>query len=109
MKNTSPLASYFLIASSLVIAAYLWISTLNYGFPDGYVTEFERAELVLFRTLSLISVFVAGLSTWIALREWNEKTAYLIRYSYFLYLLILAGGYFINHWLRAGLDSGGGG
>lgn len=95
----------FALASS--VFAYEEIRLL--GFPDGFLTELERAERILAYVFILISF---PTSFWFIFLSWRASQQRIITklcLTILLYTVLVIILFVINFYLRQHLSSGGGG
>lgn len=96
-----------LLAGVSVLAAALGYFELRLiGFPDGYVSQWDRARKVLLTGLIVTSVFVSASALFLGSRSSpaagrNVKIAMLI-YGVFLTAVLIADGYLSSQSGRGG-------
>jgi hypothetical protein len=102
--------SFFLGFISLTLPAFIYKFYIGWmGFPDGYITECERAEKILYRIFILpeiaFGLFFIYLG-WTASKQriTRKLTASLALFILYLIVIIIVDGY-----LRLHLDNGRGG
>lgn len=94
---------------TLVWSAFAYLELQSFGFPDGHLTELDRAEAILGRVLISISVpvglwfiFLGSIAT---RRRISKKLSLtIICYAIFVLLLLVTDLYLRHH-----LDDGVGG
>jgi hypothetical protein len=101
--------AYFLgsIAFAFSLVACLHLQFL--GFPDGSLTELERAEKILFNVFICISISFGVYSFylgWIAAARGIGKRLCVTALLYTVFVVVAV---FINYYFRLHLDSGAGG
>ena len=99
------LMACFALASSVFV--YLEVRLM--GFPDGFLTELDKAEKILAYVFILINFptsFWFGFLSWIALQQ-KVRTKLCI--TIFLYGVLVVLLFVIDSYLRKHLESGRGG
>lgn len=85
----------------LAIAFFVFQVARSFGFPDGAITEIERAERPLLYVFGALSVVCAGLLVLLPMRA--------RRWVWAAYIVVAAIAFFIDRHFVATLAGGGGG
>jgi hypothetical protein len=82
--------SYVLAGVVLAIAAYdyLWLKDL--GFPDGAITELDRARIPLYNIFVTLSVFCGAYLIYLGAKASEQQRRMRLLTVALLYLLIIA-------------------
>ena len=101
--------AYVLAVIVLAIAAYdyLWLKDL--GFPDGAITELDRARIPLYKVFITLSVFCGAYLIYLGAKGVDQQRRMRLLAVTFLYLLIVAVTITIDWRFSTYLPGGGGG
>jgi hypothetical protein len=93
---------------TLIASALVYLELIRMGFPDGFLTEFERAERILYRLFLVVSI-PTGL--WFLVLGWIEtpKTAKLLTATGASYLVVVVSLLLLGVYLSGRLMGGAGG
>lgn len=112
--KTYCILSFILGLIALAIAFFIYTDLQYMGFPDGYLTEFDHAEMKLLPTVMWASI-AFGLFffylAWIALKKRSNKKPYLIAFYIItlLYIFLIITIYILDRNYYSYLDHGQGG
>jgi hypothetical protein len=101
--------AYFMAGVSLILSAFAYQEWQFLGFPDGFLTEVNRAEKVLFGLFVGVSVLM---SLWFVSLGWLASKRNVSRQLYttlIFYSLIVVVVFGTDVYLRQRLGGGGGG
>jgi hypothetical protein len=100
---------YFLCVVALALTYYLTIEIQYTGFPDGGITDLDRARLPLYKVYLCLNIIFASASAYFGYATPSDKIkrrAIAITVAFLLYAgLIIA----IDYYLSLHLDDGAGG
>ena len=99
----------FLGFLSVIMAFFMKVQADRFGFPDGHLSELERAQLPLNYVFSTLSGVFALVLFYLAWKPPNLKPGILTRAATALYLLLILTFIAINYWLGMTLNHGQGG
>jgi hypothetical protein len=101
---------------AFLIGCFIWaISAFGYlhlralGFPDGFLTEFDRAQKILLNGLVWISIPVGFWFIFLGTISFQQPITRKLRLTLLLYAMFVLLLVSINFYLRQHLDHGGGG
>ena len=100
---------YFLSAIALLSAVLVFMCTISMGFPDGHLTEFERAAKPLLLGYSIVALLFGLLFCGLARFFSKTQSRAVFRYSFVIFIFLLIGIGTFYFYLKANLDHGGGG
>lgn len=102
-------AAYFLSIIALLSAILIYMSTISMGFPDGHLTEFERAMKPLFMGYSIAALLFGIL--FFGLARFSSKTfsttTFYVSIVLFVFLVLVSIVLYV--YFNANLDHGAGG
>ena len=104
------LLSYFFGYIVLLVPAFVYVLHLHFlGFPDGHLTELERAEIILYK-ISIGPMIILGIYFcylgFIANKQSIKKKLMI---SIFIYIILISVIIIIDFYLRLHFDHGIGG
>ena len=98
-----------LVGVTLIIAAVCHLVMKSMGFPDGHLTELDRARRVLYSVVMLVSIIVAAAFFYFSV---IFQRCHSLRFPVILftcYAVLLATSFLTNHVFTGVLDHGKGG
>jgi hypothetical protein len=102
-KDFVYLSSLFILA----IAAYIYSKYIYMlGFPDGHLTELNRAEKILFSTFIYVSIFLSLVLFYIGSIDPLFGIDRKIWLTLFSYLFLVFSTFLIDYYLQLHLDRG---
>ena len=93
----------------LAIAAYDYVWLQELGFPDGHVTELDRARIPLYIVFIGLSILSGLCSLYLASIASTERRRIRLLAIICLYLVVSLATLLIDWHLRSYLDAGTGG
>lgn len=109
MSKTNKILAYVFAILSLVAAALLYLETSMKGFPDGHLTELDRAERPLFNVLCFLLTISGLFLIYIAwFSKGQNRNVIFYKVTIFLILSVIVG-YGLDMYLTSTLENGGGG
>lgn len=96
----------FLGFLSVIIAFYLKVQADGFGFPDGQLTDLERAKLPINYVFSIISGLFGLILFFLAWRPLKIKQAIVSQAATAVYILIILIFFAVNYWLGITYDNG---
>lgn len=99
----------FLGFLSVIMALYLKIQADGFGFPDGQLTELERAQVPLNYVFSILTGLFGLVLFYITWRPLKLKEAIVIKAATAIYMIIILAFIAMNYWYGMTLDHGRGG
>jgi len=109
MKVRNKTAAYFLSVIALLSAILTYMNTVSMGFPDGHLTEFERAAKPLFIGYSILALLF-GIAFYLLARFSSKKYSSLAFYfCVVLFMLLVSALIVLYFYFSSNLNHGGGG
>lgn len=99
----------FLGFLSVIVAFFMKVQADGFGFPDGHLSELERAQLPLNYVFSTLSGIFGLILFYLAWKPPSIKPAIVNKAATALYLALIMAFIGINYWLGLRLDHGQGG
>ena len=109
MTTKNKILAYILVVILFPVSAMLYLNADSKGFPDGHLTELDRAEQPVFYISSICSLLTGLFLLYLARFKKAvsaNKTFYRTLILLFLVVLIIGG---IDWYLSETLDNGVGG
>ena len=101
--------AYFLTVTALLSAILTYMSTVSMGFPDGHLTEFERAVKPLFIRYSVFAILFGILFYMVARFSVKTLSRFVFYFSLVFFILAIIGVIFLYVYAHSNLNHGGGG
>lgn len=101
--------AYGLAIFSLLTAGFFFIEGSNQGFPDGYKSDFSRANEKLYLGYGMISLIFSGVFAFLGRTLTQNHTKKKLLWTFLLFVLFILLIITVNDLLYANLDHGQGG
>ncbi len=102
--------SYFFGFISFAVPVFVYLAYVQYlGFPDGYVTDLERAGRILYNFFLCISSALGIIFFYLGLSAAKQKTGRPLQISVIIYVALFAVIILVYFILCSFLDNGRGG
>lgn len=102
-------AAYFLSVFALLSAILAFMSTISMGFPDGHLTEFERATKPLLIWYSIVALLFGILFYGLARFSSKTYSSVVFYFSLGIFVVLVIGLSALYFYLGSNLDHGRGG
>lgn len=94
----------------ICLPVFIYITHIKYlGFPDGHLTELDRAEKLLFNIFVIVSILFLLFSFYFGIIRMKIKSLFSFLRLFFFYICLLVIFYGIIFYLSTFLKNGAGG
>ena len=108
--NFSRLLSFGFATLALLLPVAIYVMYIQYlGFPDGHLTELERAERLLYWPFTAVSIILGIFLHYSYWKTYINKTGRKLTIPVLLYFLLLIVFGLIEYYFRLHLEHGTGG
>lgn len=108
--NGNKIVAYISGVFALIISGYCYLCYLYMlGFPDGHLTELERAEKSLFTSFIIFNIILSGGFFYLGRPRSPINSSKKVYFILLLYIMVTITVFSIDYYFRQHLEHGGGG